>query len=68
MQEAEAIARQCVDSCRGGGTVMPRILPLDEDGLVIETLYEAEERFEHIVANMVESDETINRRKSKDTA
>lgn len=63
-QEAETIARSCVNTIRGG-TILPRILKLGHDGQVIDALYEATEKFERITANMMESDEIINRGKKK---
>ena len=62
-QEAEVIARECVDTIRGG-TILPRIVKLDEDNLIVEALQDAQEKFEKIVQNMSASDEIVNRWKS----
>ena len=63
MDEANALAKACVDSVRSGGTIIPRIVPLDEDELIVESLYEATDRFDIIVENMINSDEIVNRKK-----
>lgn len=58
--EAETIARECVDTIRGG-TILPRIVKLDEDNLIVEALQDAQEKFEKVVENMSSADEIVNR-------
>ncbi len=60
--EAEAIAKECVNTIRGG-TILPRVVKLEGDGQLIEALYDATERFERIAANMIEADAIITKRK-----
>ncbi len=60
--EADAIARQCVNTIRGG-TILPRILKLDGEHKVIDALYDATERFERVTASMQEADQIINKKK-----
>ncbi len=62
--EAENIARECVNTVRGG-TILPRVVKLDKDGQVIDALYDATEKFERITQNMIESDQIINKRRKK---
>lgn len=64
LTEAEQIARECVNSIRGG-TVLPRVVKLDGECQVIDALYEATERFERITENMVESEQILNRGRRK---
>lgn len=58
--EAEKIARDCVNSIRGG-TIMPKVLKLHRREQVIDALFDATDSFEEITARMVEADETIKR-------
>ena len=63
-QEAEGIARECVNTIRGG-TILPKVVKLDRDGQVIDALYEATEKFERVTQNMIETDEIVNRGRKK---
>jgi hypothetical protein len=63
-QEAEGIARECVNTIRGG-TILPRVIKLERDGQVIDALYDATEKFERITQSMIESDQIINRGRKK---
>lgn len=58
--EAQSLARNCVNSVRGG-TILPRVIELDGSGKLLDAMYEATEQFEKIVARMVEADEIITR-------
>ncbi len=62
--EAENIARECVNTIRGG-TIIPRVVKLERDGQVIDALYDATEKFERVTQNMIESDQIINRGRKK---
>lgn len=66
-EEAESIARECVNTVKGG-TILPRIVRLDDQSTVIDGLMEAVERFEQVAAYMVEADNTYKQtcRKSRD--
>lgn len=64
MVEAEGIARECVNTIRGG-TILPRVAKLDKDGQVIDALYDATDKFERVVQSMVETDEIVNRSRKK---
>lgn len=59
MAEAEEIARECVNTIRGG-TILPRVIKLDGDGLIIDALYEAAERFDKTVTNMNDANKIVN--------
>ena len=55
---AESIARDCVNSIKGG-TIIPRIYKLDTDIDLVEAMYIATEKFEKDVERMVEADKII---------
>ena len=66
-EEANAIARNCVNTIRGG-TILPKVMPVKGTGQLLDAMFDACERFEQITAYMVESNETIvrtNNRKKK---
>ncbi len=63
-QEAEGIARECVNTIRGG-TILPRVIKLERDGQVIDALYDATEKFERVTQSMVETDAIVNRGRKK---
>jgi 3-deoxy-D-arabino-heptulosonate 7-phosphate (DAHP) synthase len=62
MEEAEQIARECVNTIRGG-IILPRVIKLEDNLSIVDALYDAEDKFERIVKNMVESNEIMNRNK-----
>lgn len=59
-EEAECIARECVNTVKGG-TILPKIIRLDETNSVIDGLLDAMEKFEQVTAYMVEADSTYKR-------
>lgn len=59
-EDAEDIARNCVNSVRGG-TIIPKILPVNGKCQVIDVLYDAIENFEKITNQMIEAHKTIQR-------
>lgn len=61
-QEAEKIAKECVDTIRGG-TILPRVIKLTQNGQVVDALCDATEKFESITKSMIEADEIVNRRR-----
>lgn len=63
-EEAELIAKECVNTIRGG-TIIPRVVKLDRDGLVIDSLYDVTEKFERIISQMVETDAIAKRGRKK---
>jgi len=62
-EEAEQIARDCVNTIKGG-TILPKVLKLDEN-TVIDAMLDAMEKFEQVTAYMVEADNTIRRSQRK---
>lgn len=60
LDEAESVARECVNGMRGG-TILPRVLKINGNNQVLDALYDATDRFEQITANMQEADEILNR-------
>lgn len=62
--EAEVIARDCVNTIRGG-TILPKVMPLEDNGQVLEALYDATDKFERVTQNMVEADATVNRARAR---
>jgi hypothetical protein len=63
IEEAEDIARECVNRIRGG-TILPRVLKIHDKGKVLDALYDATDKFEQTTANMIEADRIINRTNS----
>ena len=57
--EAEQLARDCVNSIRGG-TIMPKVTPLNS-GQILDAMLDLTEKFEATVRNMVEADNIISR-------
>ena len=65
-EEAEFLAKDCVNNIKGG-TIMPRIVPLDNYDF-IDAMYDITDRFERIVNDMVEMNKTLlrsNKRRNK---
>lgn len=60
-EAAENLARDCVNTVRGG-VIMPKVSELEDENTVIDALYDATEKFEKIVLNMVDANDIINRR------
>jgi hypothetical protein len=59
-EEADQIARDCVNRTRGG-VVLPKVLAITGCHQVLDTLYDACDRFEHITLQMQEAEKIINR-------
>lgn len=59
-EEASAIAKDCVNSTRGG-TILPKVCRVNGKHQVMDALYDAAEAFESITAQMSEANETIKR-------
>ena len=64
VEEAEEIARECVNRVKGG-TILPRVLKIGNDGKILDALYDANDRFEQTTVNMQEADKIINRTQSR---
>lgn len=62
--EADDLARQCVNSIRGG-TIIPKIVNVIGCHQVLEALYDATEAFEKITAQMLEANEAILRTQNR---
>lgn len=58
--EAAQIARDCVNNTRGG-TILPKVCKVHGKNQILEALYDAQEAFESITAQMSEANETIKR-------
>lgn len=59
-EEAEAIARDCVNTIKGG-TILPKVMKIDNPGQVVDVMLDATETFEQVTAYMIEADNTIRR-------
>lgn len=59
-EEAEDLARECVNTTRGG-TVLPKVLKVTGKHQVIDALYDAADNFESITRQMQEADGIIKR-------
>ena len=55
-KEADEIARECVNRIRGG-TILPRVVPIQGDCKVLDALYDACDKFEQLAGQMQEADE-----------
>ena len=64
LEDAEQIARKCVNEIRGG-TVIPKVLKLQGRHEVIDAMHEAFSRFCDIADQMIEADEIISRTKKR---
>ncbi len=58
--EAEAVARACVNSVKGG-TVIPRIIPMDNNNQILDAVDRAVKRFNTMEVQMVQAEEIIMR-------
>jgi hypothetical protein len=61
---AEELARECVNSIKGG-TIIPRIYKLDLDNDLVEIMFTATEKFEKEVQRMIEADRIITKSQEK---
>jgi hypothetical protein len=62
--EAELIARECVNTIKGG-TVLPRILMITDSYKIIDALYDVHDRFESLTNKMREADDIMTREAKK---
>lgn len=62
--EAEVIARECVNTIKGG-TILPKVVKVTDEFTVIDALYEAFDRFESTTKRMQEAESILNRGKKK---
>jgi len=58
--EADKIARDCVNSIRGG-TILPKIKQLNGKNQVVDALYDLADNFESITLQMIEASQTIQK-------
>lgn len=63
-EEAEVIARECVNSIKGK-TILPRIIRIDANYKVIDALYDAHDRFEAMTEKMREAESIMCREAKK---
>ena len=61
---AENLARECVNSIKGG-TIIPKIFKLDTENDLVEIMYTATEKFEKEVERMIEADRIIAKGQEK---
>ena len=62
--EADEIARECVNSVKGK-TILPKVIKIDNQYSVIDALYDATERFEEMTDKMREANSIISREYKK---
>jgi len=60
IEEANNIARDCVNTIRGG-TIMPKVLKIEQEYQLIDLMLDAADKFERVVELMVETENIINR-------
>jgi hypothetical protein len=59
-EQAHDIARECVNTIRGG-TILPRVIQIQEKYKVLDALYEAADKFESTTLQMQEANKIITR-------
>lgn len=59
-EKADQVARSCVNNTKGG-TIIPKIVPIDGPEQVIRALDDATDSFERITDQMIEANKTIVR-------
>lgn len=64
IEEANDIARDCVNTIRGG-TIMPKVLKIEQENQLIDLMLDAADKFERVVELMVETENTLNRNTKK---
>jgi hypothetical protein len=57
--EADNIAKECVNTIRGG-TIIPKII-MSNNANIIDALYAAEDKFEDMTSKMRDADDIINK-------
>lgn len=62
--EADMIARECVNTIKGG-TIIPKIIRIDENTTLIDALYDAHDRFETIIKRMQDAESILSNGKKK---
>lgn len=62
--EAEMIARECVNTIKGG-TILPRVYRITTEYSLIDALYEAADKFEQMTIEMKKADDILNRSQRK---
>ncbi len=60
--EAEQIARDCVNSIKGG-TILPKIVSVNKRHAIIDALYDAADRFEMTTKRMQDAEAVLNKGK-----
>jgi len=60
VNEADQIARDCVNTTRGG-TILPKIVPIEGSGQLLDAMFDATDKFEEVTSHMVESHNIILR-------
>tara|TARA_R110000751_G_scaffold112718_2_gene211703 strand:- start:612 stop:914 length:303 start_codon:yes stop_codon:yes gene_type:complete len=57
-EKAHEIARECVNTIRGG-TILPRVIQIQDKHQVLEALYEASDKFESTTLQMQEANKIL---------
>ena len=58
--EADSIARECVNSCRGG-TIIPKVIPSPSKDTILQALRTASQQFSMMEHQMLQAEEIYNR-------
>tara|TARA_R110000751_G_scaffold50766_7_gene111928 strand:- start:563 stop:865 length:303 start_codon:yes stop_codon:yes gene_type:complete len=64
LEAAEEIAKKCVNEVRGG-TVIPKVFPLENKLRVVETMHDAEHKFDQIAESMMQAEEILGKQTNK---
>jgi len=59
-EEADQIAKDCVNTIRGG-TIMPKTIEVNDNEKLIDALYEVHDDFEQLISEMAETQKTYQR-------
>lgn len=64
IEEANQVAKDCVNRIRGG-TILSKVIPLDGKSMLLDALMDASDKFEAITLQMQEAEAIINRTQRK---
>ena len=63
--EANNIARECVNMSKGSGTIVPKVIKVNAKHAIIDAMIDASEKFEQIVVYMLDANCTIQKSMGK---
>lgn len=64
LEEAEALAKECINNSKSGVAIIPKVMPLESSNCVVTALYNASDAFEKMTNQMIDAKSTIDRSQS----